>query len=267
MSYFIGEDNMDIEIIYKPEERMKIFGHDFVKINKNNCKIIYKNKEYPLLENFNEIDENYNSKEEIKLKLRLNNYITNLSSMFENCPSLLSFPNIQKFKKIIGTIKENSSNKSNISFLSNTDENVINDFPETFFKKDNKISTIKDVDISNTSNMNIINDYQYECNPLSLLNTSYVTCMDKIFSGCKSLISLPDLSKWNTSNVTSMNNLFNKCESLISLPDISKWSISKVTDIWNIFNGCYSLKSLPDISKWDTSEVTDMGDIFGVVIL
>ena len=48
-----------------------------------------------------------------------------------------------------------------------------------------------------------------------------------MFYECKSLISLPDISKWNTSNVRDMNNLFDGCKSLISLPNISKWDISK----------------------------------------
>ena len=44
-----------------------------------------------------------------------------------------------------------------------------------------------------------------------------------MFWGCKSLISLPDISKLNTSHATKMISIFRGCESLISLPDISKW--------------------------------------------
>ena len=39
---------------------------------------------------------------------------------------------------------------------------------------------------------------------------------------CKSLISLPDISKWNTKDVTDMSYMFYNCSSLSSLPDISK---------------------------------------------
>ena len=74
--------------------------------------------------------------------------------------------------------------------------------------------------------------------------------MDNMFGICKSLISLPDLSKWNTANVTDISYMFDGCNSLISLPDIMKWNISKVTIINNIFYGCQSLISLPDLSKW-----------------
>ena len=40
-----------------------------------------------------------------------------------------------------------------------------------------------------------------------------------MFCGCKSLISLPDLSKWNISNVRNMNCMFCGCNSIKSLPD------------------------------------------------
>ena len=43
-----------------------------------------------------------------------------------------------------------------------------------------------------------------------------------MFSDCKSLNYLPDISKWNTKNVTNMSYMFYNCESLNSLPDISK---------------------------------------------
>ena len=45
-------------------------------------------------------------------------------------------------------------------------------------------------------------------------NTSNVKEMNKMFSGCNSLISLPDLSKWNTSNVNDMSVMFYDCDSL-----------------------------------------------------
>jgi len=43
--------------------------------------------------------------------------------------------------------------------------------------------------------------------------------MRGIFSGCSSLISLPDISKWNTSNINDMRNLFSKCPNLQYLSD------------------------------------------------
>ena len=52
------------------------------------------------------------------------------------------------------------------------------------------------------------------------------------------------------------------CSSLSSLPNISKWNINNVEDMFGMFKGCSSLSSLPDISKWNTDNVIDMSDIF-----
>ena len=59
-----------------------------------------------------------------------------------------------------------------------------------------------------------------------------------------------------------MSGMFYNCKSLLSLPDISKWDTSNVIDMSGIFWNCKSLSSLPDISKWDTSNAIFMGDIF-----
>ena len=59
-----------------------------------------------------------------------------------------------------------------------------------------------------------------------------------------------------------MSGIFQECKSLISIPDISKWDISNVKRIDNMFNECESLKSLPDISKWNTGNITTMEGIF-----
>ena len=46
--------------------------------------------------------------------------------------------------------------------------------------------------------------------------------MTSIFSGCSSLNSLRDYSKWNTDKVTDISNMFSFCRSLKRLTYISK---------------------------------------------
>jgi len=84
---------------------------------------------------------------------------------------------------------------------------------------------------------------------LSKWNTNNVTNISYLFSGCKSLLFLPDISKWNINNVKNISSLFFGCKSLSSLPDISKWNINKVKNISSLFSGCESLSSIPNISK------------------
>ena len=92
----------EIEIIYKIKEnnteKVIIFGYSFVKNNRDKCKIIYKNKEYELKEYFNDIDNNYNNKDIISLKLKGINNITNMGGMFLCCASVISIslPDISK---------------------------------------------------------------------------------------------------------------------------------------------------------------------------
>ena len=64
----------------------------------------------------------------------------------------------------------------------------------------------------------------------SNFSSSNVKDMSYMFSGCKSLQSLPDISKWNTNNVNNMNWMFSGCESLYLFFDISKWNINTITN-------------------------------------
>lgn len=90
-------------------------------------------------------------------------------------------------------------------------------------------------------------------------DTSHVTNMDSMFCWCKSLQNL-DVGSFNTSQVTNMNSMFCWCESLESL-DISSFDISKVTDMRRMFWWCENLEKL-DMSGFDTSRVTSMDDMF-----
>ena len=87
----------EIEIIYRlDKESPNIFGIDFVKSNKKNCKIIYKDKEYLLTGNFNNIDNDYKDKDVISLKLKFINDIIDMSYMFCGCNSLISLSDISR---------------------------------------------------------------------------------------------------------------------------------------------------------------------------
>ena len=94
---------------------------------------------------------------------------------------------------------------------------------------------------------------------LSALDTSKVTNMYAMFSGCISLTSL-DVSNFDTSNVTNMKDMFGYCHSLTSL-DVRSFNTSNVTNMWWLFRECRSLISL-DVRNFDTSKVTNMIGMF-----
>ena len=86
MSFYNSENYIYIEIIYKPneknEDKVRIFRENFINNNKQKCSIIYNEKEYQLKEYFEEIDDNYNHKDQIILKLKIISQIMDISYMF-----------------------------------------------------------------------------------------------------------------------------------------------------------------------------------------
>ena len=98
-------------------------------------------------------------------------------------------------------------------------------------------------------------NYEGERIPLLELNpnTSNVTNMEELFSGCRSLKSIPAM---NTQNVTNMNLMFFQCEKLSSVPALDT---SNVINMNQMFNSCKSLSSVPAL---DTSNVTEMSSMF-----
>ena len=76
---------------------------------------------------------------------------------------------------------------------------------------------------------------------LKYLNTSEVTDMSSMFSGCMYLTSL-DLSGFDTGKVTNMSSMFAGCSSLVTITVGDGWTTSKVTSSDNMFYDCGSLK-------------------------
>lgn len=93
----------------------------------------------------------------------------------------------------------------------------------------------------------------------SSLNTSNVTNMKYMFSGCSGLSTL-DLSEFDTSKVSNMAYMFSKCSGLKSL-NLSSFKTSEVTSMGFMFSNCNGLTSL-NVSMFDTSKVTTMQSMF-----
>ena len=90
------EDISEINIIYdiNEDENINIFGYEFVKKNRNKCKMIIDNKEYKLTSKYNAISNNNNN---LNIKLKGINNVTDMSYMFYKCSSLLSLPDISNW--------------------------------------------------------------------------------------------------------------------------------------------------------------------------
>ena len=126
------------------------------------------------------------------------------------------------------------------------------------------LQSIENIEYLNTSQVTDMGAMFSGCDmlnglDLSHFDTSNVTDMTYMFSGCSSLTSL-DLSHFDTSNVISMPGLFWGCSSLTSL-DVSHLNTSNVTDMSFMFSSCIGLTEL-DLSHFDTSSVKDMSYMF-----
>ena len=269
----------EITIKYKVEKvnnKIKIFGEDFVKNNKDKCKYIFKNKEYELTDKFDL--KNYdNSKGILKIKLTGLNKVTDLSHLFDYCESLLEVPDISELD-ISNVIKLNHlfyycSSLQSIPDISNWKTFNVTHI-NNIFTGCKSLKSIPDISKWNTSKVINMKYIFWDCESLLSLpnisnwDTSNVKNMEGLFGFCKFLKSLPDISNWNINKNKTVSSMFCSCESLISLPDISKWDFSNVEFMGEkdgtkgLFSGCKSLISLPDISKWDTSKVMSMNNLF-----
>ena len=172
-------NNINGEIIYKPnkEGKVRLFGNYFVNNNKEKCKIIYNNKEYELKEYFNDIDKEYNNKNEIKIKLKGINNVTNMGTMFLGCDTLSSLSNI-----------------------SNWDTSKVTDM-HSMFSGCKILSSLPDISNWDTSKVTDMTCMFRNCNNLSSLpdiskwNISKVTNMNFMFSGCDKLLNIPSKFK------------------------------------------------------------------------
>ena len=95
---------------------------------------------------------------------------------------------------------------------------------------------------------------------LSYLNTSEVTDMTLMFSGCRKLTSV-DLSNFNTAKVTSITGMFYGCSGLTSL-DLSSFNTSQVVYMQNMFYNCNNLRTIYVGNGWSTAAVTSSNYMF-----
>ena len=114
--------------INKDERKVRIFGYEFVRKNKNKCLVEYNNKKFNCTE-FIDIDDssrneiNKNNSIKIKIKLIFINEIIDFQYMFYECSSLLKFTNYSRFFKII--FRKIIAHKFALNILTNNVSNLL----------------------------------------------------------------------------------------------------------------------------------------------
>ena len=134
----------------------------------------------------------FDNNDSIKIQLRINNNITDLSHMFYECKELLSIRDLSidnfNITDINKSFDENNFNNSS----EKADNSNEIDISETFYNDNLTLSLI---------NKNTNSFVDNEINELNYIKENIftnVTNMSYMFFGCSSLKSLPDISKWDT---------------------------------------------------------------------
>ena len=217
-------------IIYEVEDynkTIRIFGENFVKNNKNNCKLIINGKEQEIAE-YLTIDDNIKKiiiEKNLIIRLKEIKKITDMSCLFSFCFSLKSLPNISKW---------------------NT-ENVIN--MRSLFRGCQKLYDLPDISNWNTKNVTDMSYMLCSCGvnnlpDISKWNIENVKNLSWMFARPQfrhdGAINFPDISKWNTKNVNDISCMFyglfqNHIE---NFPDVTKWELKNVIEYEYIFFYC-----------------------------
>ena len=193
----INNDEIVLKYVNKINHKKKmIFGKNFVKNNRDKCKIIFMGEEIELCHDLETIDNN-----EIEIKLKGISNITDMSYMFAGCMLISSLPDISQW---------NTQIVINMSHLFSGCESLL---------------SLPNISNWNTQNVRDMSFMFFCCNSLSSLpdisnwNTQNVTNMSHMFFDCKSLLYLPDISNWNTINVTNMEKMFDYCnKKILNIP-------------------------------------------------
>ena len=194
------------------KKKIRIFGDEFVKNNKDSCKIIFDNKEYELTSFFD--IKNFTIQDEIlEIKLKEMNNIKNLSHMFNECSSLIELPSD------LSNLK--TENETSLSYM---------------FNNCSQLTSIPNISKWDTKNIKDMSYMFTNCSSLKSLpniskwNTENVKDISFMFSNCSLLSEFPDISNWNIQNATNKENMFNECPLITNIPSFKK---SEITDSKN----------------------------------
>ena len=152
---------------------------------------------------------------------------------FDSCNSLASVGDLSKMTRIKRYIFVNCGSLTNITGLGN-----VTLIEGNAFQYCSSLKTIDDL-----SNVTEIWSSAFRYTNIERLNLTnkLTTLLDRVFEGCKSLVSVGDLS-----SVTSIrSNVFSGCTSLVSVGDLS--SATSIGE--NAFRTCTSLVSVGDLSS------------------
>ncbi len=103
-------------------------------------------------------------------------------------------------------------------------------------------------------------DYEEKTPDFAISLSPEVTDLSRMFSGCKSLVSLP---KFDTSHVKDMSEMFKDCTSLQFVPN---FDTSKVESMRFMFSGCGELPSIPEFNVHPSVDIRGIANGCGRIV-
>ena len=239
-----------IKYLNKPNQKIRLFGYQFVYDNKKNLSII--------------IDE---SIEYIKEFHIFNPKKTIVEIYLTDKKKDKSYQNIDKMDKLIRCMFENCESLIEVEFnfngyKINKDLSHLFDGCKSLLKVPECVIGWVNNDCCDISYMFSNCSFLKELPDISKWKTSEIHKMLGVFKGCKSLKYLPDISGWDTGNVENMSFMFSDCTNLKELSIISDWNTGGVISMINMFSNCSNLTSIPNLKKWDTRNLNDIRGMF-----
>lgn len=268
-----GEKKLNtLNIEYKitnATNKLRIFGAEFVKNNKDKVVLNFNGKEEE-----KELTEFYPgtiSGSSIFVKLTEKESLTNMGFMFNDCTNLYSVPDFDQWDMYnvtnLSHLFTNCSNLEELPNIAKWDTTAVTDI-SYFFSGCLKLLNLPDISEWKTGSVSFMNGLFAGCSKLNYIpdisrwDTSYVTYMSNMFEKCYDLQQMPDISRWKTSNVLDFSSMFKECTSLPSLPNFSKWDTSNCINMSSMFLNCFKIKKLPNLKNWNVSKVTDLSHMF-----
>jgi surface protein len=176
--------------------------------------------------------------------------VTNMSSMFTNCNSLVTVPLFNTGSvTAMNSMFQNCTSLVTVPLFNTGSVTAMN----SMFSGCNSLVTVP---LFNTNSVTNMSSMFSSCNSLvtvPLFNTGSVTNMSAMFTNCNSLVTVP---LFNTGSVTAMNSMFQNCTSLVTVP---LFNTGSVTNMGGMFSSCNSLVTVP---LFNTGSVTNMNSMF-----
>ena len=169
---------------------------------------------------------------------------------------------------IVEKFKINKTLKNHIYNYHPKDKKELEEILYNKFKDEGKDADLTDIDTSEITDMKSLfreaskewESLKFENIDLSYWDMSNVIDAGYMFSGCKNLKSIGNVSSWDMSNVISMEQMFYDCPNLkLDNSYIENWDVSNVKNFRSMFMHSYNVDF--DLKKWNinkSAEVTNM---------